>query len=107
MLVALLDAIFVTRSAAEWVAGALELGIPAGTLNTVSQILEDQHVQARGLIQVIDNLRLVGNPVGFSATPPTVRTPPPDLGEHTDAILRERLGLSDAEITALRANGVI
>ncbi|MBI1255916.1 MAG: CoA transferase [Chloroflexi bacterium] len=107
VLIALLDGVFVTRPAVEWVAGALELGIPAGTLNTVSQMLEDQHVQARGLIHVIDNLRLIGNPVGFSATPPSVRTPPPDLGEHTDAILRERLGLTDAEIAAHRASGVI
>ena len=90
LLIALLDDIFATRPAAEWVAGALALGIPAGTLNTVSQILDDPHVQARGLIHEIDALRLVGSPVGFSATPPTVRTPPPALGEHTDAILRER-----------------
>ena len=107
VLIALLDGVFVTRSAAEWVAGALALNIPAGTLNTVSQILEDEHVQARGLIHEMDDLRLVGNPVGFSATPPTVRTPPPDLGEHSAAILRERLSLSDAEIAEYRTNGVI
>jgi crotonobetainyl-CoA:carnitine CoA-transferase CaiB-like acyl-CoA transferase len=107
VLIALLDGVFITRSAAEWVAGALALNIPAGSLNTVSQILEDEHIQARDLIHEIDDLRLVGNPVGFSATPPTIHSAPPDLGEHTDAILRERLGLSDAEIAAHRADGVI
>jgi succinate--hydroxymethylglutarate CoA-transferase len=55
----------------------------------------------------IDLLRLVGPPVGFSQTPPTVRTPPPDLGEHTDEILRERLGLHDAEIEMDRNSGAI
>jgi crotonobetainyl-CoA:carnitine CoA-transferase CaiB-like acyl-CoA transferase len=107
VLIALLDGVFITRPAAEWVAGALTLNIPAGSLNTVSQILEDEHVQARGLIHTMDSLRMVGNPVGFSATPPTVRTPPPDLGEHTDAILRERLNLTAAEIAVLHAGGVI
>ena len=107
LLVEMLSTIFITRPAAEWVERMLERGIPAGPLNTVSQILADPHVQARGLVQEIDLLRLVGSPVGFSQTPPTVRTPPPDLGEHTDAILHERLGLSDAEIDMYRNSGII
>ncbi len=106
-LVELLGAVFLTRPAAEWVERALARGIPAGTLNSVSQILDDPHIQARGLIHELEGLRLVGPPVGFSQTPPTVRTPPPDLGEHTAAILRERLGMSDAEIARFRADGVI
>ncbi len=106
-LIDLLNGVFAARSAVEWVIGALDLGIPAGTLNTVSQILDDPHIQARCLIHEIDALRLVGPPVGFSATPPTVRTPPPDLGQHSAEILRERLGLSDDQIAQYRANGVI
>jgi crotonobetainyl-CoA:carnitine CoA-transferase CaiB-like acyl-CoA transferase len=43
----------------------------------------------------------------LSATPPVVRLPPPALGEHTDAVLRERLNLSDAALADLRAAGAI
>ncbi len=106
-LIARLNAVFATRSAADWVEAALARGIPAGTLNSVSQILDDPQILARGLIHEIDGLRLVGPPVGFSATPPTVRTPPPDLGQHTAEVLRDQLGLSDAEIDDLRAAGAI
>lgn len=107
VLVELLSTTFAERPAAEWVEQALERGIPAGLLNTVLEILDDPHIQARGLIREIDDLQMVGPPVGFSATPPTVRTPPPDLGEHTEAILREQLGMSNGEIAQYRASGVI
>ncbi len=106
-LIGLLGDVFITRPAAELVARALEMGIPAGPLNSVAHIVDDPQTAASGLIHEIDGLRLVGPPVGFSATPPTVRTPPPALGQHTDAILRERLGLSGAEIAEYRATGVV
>jgi crotonobetainyl-CoA:carnitine CoA-transferase CaiB-like acyl-CoA transferase len=50
---------------------------------------------------------LIANPVQFSATPPEIRMPPPALGQHTDAVLMERLAMSEAEIAWLRASGVI
>jgi crotonobetainyl-CoA:carnitine CoA-transferase CaiB-like acyl-CoA transferase len=46
-------------------------------------------------------------PVRMSDTPGSVRTPAPLLGEHTEQVLRERLGINDDEIARLRANGVI
>jgi crotonobetainyl-CoA:carnitine CoA-transferase CaiB-like acyl-CoA transferase len=52
-------------------------------------------------------VRMVGAPVRLSETPGSVRTPAPLLGEHTDAVLRELLGLETAQIETLRAAGVI
>ncbi|MFN8379169.1 MAG: CaiB/BaiF CoA-transferase family protein [Anaerolineae bacterium] len=110
-LVALLDPIFRQRPAGVWVNKLLNFGIPSGPINDISTVLSDPQVESRGLVHEIDllgdTLRLVGPAVGFSATPPAVFAPPPLLGQHTDAVLRERLGLSDAELTRLRASGVI
>jgi crotonobetainyl-CoA:carnitine CoA-transferase CaiB-like acyl-CoA transferase len=52
-------------------------------------------------------VRMVGAPVRLSETPGSVRTPAPLLGEHTETVLRERLGLDAARIETLRAGGVI
>jgi crotonobetainyl-CoA:carnitine CoA-transferase CaiB-like acyl-CoA transferase len=54
-----------------------------------------------------DTLCLVASPMKFSATPVRYRRPPPLLGEHTEEILRDELGLDAAAITALRGDGVI
>jgi crotonobetainyl-CoA:carnitine CoA-transferase CaiB-like acyl-CoA transferase len=50
---------------------------------------------------------VIANPVRLSETPPDYRIPPPLLGEHTNAVLGERLGLSAAALAELRAKGVI
>ena len=110
-LIALLDPVFRQRAAGAWVSELLAAGVPSGPINDVAAVLDDPQVAARGLIHEVDllgdTLRLIGPAVGFSATPPAVYAPPPLLGQHTDAILRERLGLSDGEIARLRAGGVI
>jgi succinate--hydroxymethylglutarate CoA-transferase len=55
----------------------------------------------------IGPLRLLGTPLKLSRTPPAVRTAPPTLGQHTDEVLREDLGLTRAEIEELRAKGIV
>jgi crotonobetainyl-CoA:carnitine CoA-transferase CaiB-like acyl-CoA transferase len=51
-------------------------------------------------------IRVLGTPLKLSATPASIRTPPPALGQHTDAILHE-VGLSDSEIAGLRDAGAV
>ncbi|HSX78087.1 MAG TPA: CoA transferase [Candidatus Saccharimonadia bacterium] len=56
---------------------------------------------------VAGKVKLVGVPVKLSETPGSVREPAPLLGQHTDEVLHEYLGMNDAEILALRHEGVI
>lgn len=103
--------IFDQRSAAAWLEKLAQAQIPAAAIQTVGEALTDSQTLARGLIVEIEHpaigiARSIANPVRLSATPPLYRLPPPMLGEHTTAILRE-LGCSPEEIAAARHNSAI
>ncbi len=73
--------------------------------------MDDPQVVARGMVVDVEHpragrIRVNGVPVKLSDTPGGVRTPPPVLGEHTDAVLQE-LGLGPDEVAALRRDGAI
>lgn len=106
VLIAWLEQVFITRSAADWVEALNEVGIPAGRLNTLTEMLADPHVEARGLVTEVGGIPMIAPPIHFSATPPTVRSAPPAHGEHTSAVLSE-LGYAAAEIAELRVSKVI
>jgi succinate---hydroxymethylglutarate CoA-transferase len=99
-------------TADNWLAKLKAAGVPCGRINAVAEALADPQTQARQMIETVEHptvgdLKLVGLPYKFSGTPASVRRPPPTLGEHTDEILREELGLDAAAIAVLRRDGVI
>jgi crotonobetainyl-CoA:carnitine CoA-transferase CaiB-like acyl-CoA transferase len=101
-----------TRTRAEWVDRLRPAGVPCGSVREVAEVLQDPHLEARGMIQEVEHavagaMRVTGVPVKLSSTPGSVRTPPPTLGEHTIEILRNDLGMSEADIEALRATRAI
>lgn len=111
-LIARLQEVFLTRPYEEWEALLLAKGIPMGAINTLDQVVTHPQVQARGMLveqdhPVAGHVTVVGVPVKLSATPGSVRTPAPLLGEHTDAVLRAYLHLSDDELAQLHAQGVL
>ena len=86
--------------------------IPASPLYSPQQALDDPHIRAMGFLQPLDYPGLstpapvIETPFRLSATPGAIRTRPPQLGEHTDAVLAE-VGYSPDEIAALRSEGTI
>lgn len=100
------------RTRAEWVERLRPAGVPCGAVRDVAEVLQDPHLEARGMIQelehaVVGAMRVTGVPVKLSDTPGAVRTPPPTLGQHTVEILTKDLRFSEAEVQRLRAEGVI
>ena len=86
--------------------------MPCGPINRLDQLFADTQVVARGMKRDLPHPRggtvpQVVAPLRFSATPLGYDAPPPLLGEHTAAVLRETLGYDDAAIAALAARGVI
>ena len=100
------------RTRAAWVAALKEAGVPCGSVRDVAEVLQDAQLDARHMIETVEHLsagamRVLGVPIKLSETPGAVRSAPPALGQHTDAILRGDCGMSGAEIDALRASGTI
>jgi len=111
-LIARLQDVFLTRTYEEWEALLLSRGIPMGAINSIAEVVDHPQVRARQSLVEMDHpragkVRMVGAPVRLSGTPGSVRTPAPMLGEHTDVVLRDLLGLSREEIAALRSAGAI
>jgi crotonobetainyl-CoA:carnitine CoA-transferase CaiB-like acyl-CoA transferase len=87
-------------------------GVPAGPIYDLEQVFDDPQVQHRGMAVEVPHplsgtLRLAANPIRFSATPITKYTAPPMLGQHTDEVLKDLLGIDDAELARLSAAKVI
>jgi crotonobetainyl-CoA:carnitine CoA-transferase CaiB-like acyl-CoA transferase len=96
----------------EWVARFAEAGLPAGPINDIGQVFDDPQVRHREMAVEVEHptagrVRLPGIPVKFAGTPARVQGPPPTLGQHTDEVLRDVLGLSPAAIAELRASGAL
>ena len=101
-----------TRPRADWVETLKRTGVPCGAVRDVGEVLQDPQLAARDMIQQIEHavagaIRVTGVPVRLSGTPGAVRTPPPTLGQHTAAVLRDDAGLTESEIAALAASGAV
>ena len=101
-----------TRTVAEWQERLTSFDVPHAPVLGVSAALAHPHAVAREMVVEADHptagrLRLAGRPIKFPGAPQRPSTAPPTLGQHTVQVLRDELGCSDAEITALRRDGVI
>jgi crotonobetainyl-CoA:carnitine CoA-transferase CaiB-like acyl-CoA transferase len=108
----LLDETLRARPRAHWIERLTAAGVPCGSVRNLHEVFSDPQVVARHMVTELEHasagtLRLIGTPLKFSETPTAIRTPPPLLGQQTDAVLAADVGLSPDEIAALRAQRVI
>jgi len=111
-LVALLEELIRTRDSHDWLSALEEVGVPCGPINDLTAVFEDPQVKARNIHQDLPHptqgsVPTVASPIRYSGTPLVHDTAPPTLGQHTDTVLAESLGLGEADIAALREKGVI
>jgi len=112
LVVAALDDLFGTRDAAHWLALCEQVGLPAGPINTVDSVFADPQVQAREMRVTAQHSKdgevpLLNSPLRIPTAPTSIRRAPPTLGEHTEEVLAEMLGLDAASVAALRQEGVV
>ncbi len=120
-LVPMMAALTRTRSTATWIALLEDKAVPCGPINNIAQAFDDAQVRQRGLRleqqrypdgapapdDPIQRVVSTASPLRLSDTPTVLRHAPPALGQHTDEVLRETLGLDDARLQALRQQGVL
>jgi crotonobetainyl-CoA:carnitine CoA-transferase CaiB-like acyl-CoA transferase len=112
VLVPMLEALMATRPKAQWLAALEAAKVPCGAINNLAEVFADPHVQDRGMVTrwehpLAPGLRLVSSPLKMSATPVRTELPPPLLGQHTEAVLREVLAWPAQRVQALKDRKVI
>lgn len=104
------------HSAEEVIHAMNRAGVPVGRVVTVKEVVENEQNQARGAIQEVPvqttngdswNIKMQGTFPVLDGVDSKPRWAGPDLGFHTDEVLRSDLGLSEEVVSKLRADGII
>jgi crotonobetainyl-CoA:carnitine CoA-transferase CaiB-like acyl-CoA transferase len=95
------------KSSGEWIDIFNKAGVPAGPIYSIDQVFADEQVKHLGIAQSVkkkdkSTLNVVGQPYTMSRTKSRIAAPPPDMGQHTDEVLKE-FGFKAKEIAALHA----
>jgi crotonobetainyl-CoA:carnitine CoA-transferase CaiB-like acyl-CoA transferase len=104
--------IFRSRDSRTWSAILEQAEVPCAPVQTIDQVFNDPQVIHRGMLAEMEHpsagkIKLAGLPVKFSATPASLRLPPPRLGEHTKDVLGDWLGMSETEISRLSQKEIL
>jgi formyl-CoA transferase len=108
----MLEEVLAQQDISYWVARLEAAGVPGGPINSYDQALQDPHFRARGMVQEVEHpragsTRTLGIPAKMSLTPGAIRLPAPVLGQHTQEILTQLLGLTEHDVAGLRTRRVI
>ncbi|RFU27436.1 hypothetical protein B7463_g8906, partial [Scytalidium lignicola] len=107
-----IESITQQKTTQEWLEIFEGSRLPYAAVNDVQATLNHKHVLARDMVKEMDHefcgpIKMVNTPVKYSESKPSIRTPPPVLGQHTDEVLKDILGLVDSEIENLKLKGTI
>jgi len=108
----ILTGVMKTRTTGEWIEELEKVGIPCGPVNNIAQIASDPYTTVRNMIIDVTHpeagtFKVVNTPFKFSRTPGATEGFSPELGEHTQGVLKELLGMTPEEISALADAGII
>jgi crotonobetainyl-CoA:carnitine CoA-transferase CaiB-like acyl-CoA transferase len=109
ILVPLLDEVLTTRTTADWLEVLVAAGVPCAPVNTIEQAWTEEHTAAREMIAHTDHpkfgdVRAPSSPVNVGPKR-TDHTRAPQRGEHTEKVLQDLLGMTDAEFAELTDQG--
>jgi crotonobetainyl-CoA:carnitine CoA-transferase CaiB-like acyl-CoA transferase len=109
---AIIEPIFRSKSKRHWIEALGKATVPCGPVNQLNEVFEEPQVKAREMVITMHHpkrqtMPLLANPIKFSETPIQYRSAPPALGEHTDQVLRELLGVDSLQLAQLREKSVI
>jgi glutaryl-CoA transferase len=112
VLIAMLTEMFRSRDNETWLKILNAAEVPCAPIQTIDQVFAAPQVGHRDMLVEVEHptagsLRMAGIPVKFSATPASVRLPPPLLGQHTNEVLSSWLGINNDEIAVLKGKKVI
>jgi succinate--hydroxymethylglutarate CoA-transferase len=107
-----IEAITKTKTTEEWLEVFEGSGLPYSAVNDIQDTLNHKHVLARDMVKEMDHewcgpIKMVNTPVKYSESKPSIRSVPPILGQHTDEVLRDVLGLTEVEIEHLKEEGAV
>jgi crotonobetainyl-CoA:carnitine CoA-transferase CaiB-like acyl-CoA transferase len=111
-LIPVLAEIFRSQNNESWLRLLNEAEVPCAPIQTIDRVFQSPQVLHRKMLLEVEHptagtVRMAGLPVKFSATPATVRLPPPLLGEHSEQVLSSWLGLSSEDVAKLKQKAII
>jgi CoA:oxalate CoA-transferase len=100
------------KNTTEWEEIFEEYGLPYSPVNTVDKVVEDDNLKYRDMIVDLDQpgigkVKVAGSPFHLSETPGEIKSHAPAKGEHTESVLKDSLGLTDAQIKEMKSQGII
>ena len=107
-----LNKLFATQNAGYWLEIFDKVGLPSGPINELDKVFENEQIKSREmqieLPHSIDNkVTLLNSPIKIPTSPTKTHKAPPTLGEHTEEILKEKIGLDQDTVARLRNEGIL